>query len=98
MRLLRAFLKPSESKRDEKYIELASIGIDPDVKSSGIGSKLIDTLKAQVDFNEYAYITLETDAVNNENVNHFYIKNGFSLEREFETNEGRKMFEYRYHG
>ncbi len=98
MRLVRAFLKPSETKRDEKYVELASIGVDPSVKAKGIGSQLIDALKAQVDFSEYAYITLETDAINNEGANHFYLKNGFALEREFETNEGRKMFEYRYRG
>lgn len=98
MRLVRAFLKPSESKREEKYVELASIGVAPNVKSKGIGSQLIDALKAQVDFEKYAYITLETDAVNNEGANLFYKKNGFILEREFETNEGRKMFEYRYRG
>jgi len=98
MRLARAFLKPGEVKRQEKYIELASIGIDPDEKSKGIGSQLIDVLKANVDLNEYAYITLETDAVNNDGANHFYKKNGFVIEREFETREGRKMFEYRYKG
>ena len=96
MRLVRAFLKPGETMREEKYVELASIGVDPNVKSKGVGSQLIDALKAQVDFSEYAYITLETDAVNNEGANHFYQKNGFVLEREFETNEGRKMYEYRW--
>ena len=96
MRLVRAFLKPGETMREEKYVELASIGVDPNVKSKGVGSQLIDALKAQVDFSEYAYITLETDAVNNEGANHFYQKNGFVLEREFETKEGRKMYEYRW--
>lgn len=96
MRLVRAFLKPSESKREEKYVELASIGVAPNVKSKGIGSQLIDALKAQVDFEKYVYITLETDAVNNDGANHFYKKNGFVIEREFETNEGRKMYEYRW--
>lgn len=98
MRLVRAFLKPGETKRQEKYIELASIGVDPNVKSRGIGTQLIDVLKSNVDFNNYAYITLETDAVNNDGANHFYKKNGFVIEREFETHEGRKMFEYRYKG
>lgn len=96
MRLVRALLKPSESERQENYVELASIGVDPSVKSKGIGSGLIDALKSQVDFSKYAYITLETDAENNDAANCFYRKNGFVLEREFETNEGRKMFEYRY--
>lgn len=97
-RLVRAFLKPSESKRDEKYVELASIGVHPDAKSHGIGSALIDSLKKEVDFCKFAYITLETDAVDNEIANNFYIKNGFTVERNFETREGRKMFEYRYTG
>lgn len=96
MRLIRAFLKPKEAKREQKYVEIASIGVAPDIISKGIGSQLISEIKAKVDFNEYAYITLETDAVNNEGANHFYKKNGFVIEREFETNEGRKMFEYRW--
>lgn len=97
MRLVRAFLKPAESKREEEYVELASIGVTPDMKSKGVGTKLIDSLKAQVDFNRYTYITLETDAVNNDSANNFYKKNGFVVDREFETNEGRKMFEYRWY-
>lgn len=96
MRLVRAFLKPGEAKRGEKYVELASIGVDPTCKSKGVGSQLIDALKLMIDFDDYAYITLETDAVNNDGANRFYQKNGFVRVREFETNEGRKMFEYRW--
>ncbi len=96
MRLVRAFLKPGESKRKENYIELASIGVSPVCESKGVGTQLIEYLKQNVNFQEYAYITLETDAINNEKANHFYQKNGFVLERTFETNEGRKMNEYRY--
>jgi len=97
MRLVRAFLKPSESKRDESYVELASIGVDPSAKSRGIGSQLIDKLKEIVDFAKNAYITLETDAENNEGANHFYQKNGFGIIRDFTTREGRRMYEYRYY-
>lgn len=96
MRLLRAFLKPSETKREEAYVELASIGTAPAAKQRGIGTALIDALKARVDFARYAYITLETDAVDNEAANRFYQKNGFTLARTYETHEGRKMNEYRY--
>lgn len=96
LRLIRAFLKPGETKRKEKYVELSSIGVDPNYKSRGVGSMLIDELKSKVNFNEYGYVTLETDALNNEGANHFYQKNKFVIEREFETNEGRKMFEYRF--
>lgn len=98
MRLIRAFLKPSESKRDEAFVELASIGVNPQVKSKGVGTKLIDELKKKVDFKKFEYITLETDAVNNDGANYFYQKNGFHLERTYETREGRKMNEYRFRG
>jgi len=98
LRLLRALLKPSESKRDEKYVELSSIGVSPEFKSCGIGSKLIENLKSIVDFNVYSYILLDTDAENNEHANAFYVKNGFSLNRTYSTREGRKMNEYIFRG
>lgn len=98
MHIIKAFLKPSEVKRDEKYVELSSIGVDPTIKSKGVGSLLIDELKKIVDFNKFAYITLETDAVNNDGAIHFYEKNGFVRERMYETDEGRKMFEYKFVG
>lgn len=98
MHIIKAFLKPSEVKRDEKYVELSSIGVDPTIKSKGVGSLLIDELKKIVDFNKFAYITLETDAVNNDGAIHFYEKNGFVRERMYETDEGRKMYEYRFLG
>lgn len=96
MRLVRAFLKPGESVREENYVELASIGVSPDAKTGGVGTALIDALKQRVNFDYYAYITLETDAVDNEAANRFYQKNGFVLERSFATHEGREMNEYRY--
>lgn len=98
MHIIKAFLKPGEAKRKENYVELSSIGVDPNVKSKGIGSALIEELKKLVDFEKYAYITLETDAVNNEGAIHFYEKNGFVRERMFKTDEGRKMYEYRFKG
>lgn len=96
MRLVRAFLKPGESVREETYVELASIGVSPKAKSTGVGTRLIDTLKEQVDFDHFAYIKLETDVVDNEIANHFYRKNGFVLAESFTTHEGRAMNEYRY--
>ena len=96
MRLVRAFLKPGEVKREERYVELSSIGVDPDVKSRGVGSLLISGVKQRVDFSRVAYISLETDAVDNEAANGFYVKNGFVLVREYQTREGRKMNEYRF--
>lgn len=95
-RLLGAFKKSESVVKEEKYVELSSICVDPMTESKGIGSALIDYLKAIVDFSMYAYINLETDADGNDNVNRFYVKNGFKLEREFITAEGRRMNEYRF--
>lgn len=96
VRLLKALFKPSESKRTENYIELSSIGIVPEMKEKGIGSKLIFELKRKFDNNKFAYIELNTDAENNESANSFYVKNGFVLFETYETAEGRKMNEYRW--
>lgn len=98
MRLVRAFLKPNEVKREERYVELASLGVSPVSKNQGVGSRLIEELKQSVDFSTYQYITLETDVIDNEVANRFYQKNGFYIKREFITREGRKMYEYRYQG
>jgi len=96
MRLIRAFRKKDEVKRTERYIELASIGVNSKYKRHGIGSLLIEYLKESVDYNIFDYINLETDAENNDYVNLFYKKNGFELFKTYVTNEGRKMNEYRF--
>ena len=96
-RLVRAFLKPSETKRGEKYVELSSIGVLPEVKGQHIGTYMIDKLKEIFDEDKYEYINLETDAENNNGANLFYVKNDFKLVRSFETPEGRKMNEYRWY-
>lgn len=95
-RLIRAFLKPGETKRDEQYVELSSIGVKPEWKGKHVGSVLIDKLKEIFDSEKYAYINLETDADDNEGANAFYVKNKFVLSRTYETPEGRRMNEYRW--
>lgn len=95
MRLVRALLKPSEAKRDEKYMYISSLGVDPSVKTKGVGSLLIQELVDSIDSSAYEYISLETDAEDNVAANNFYLKNGFELNAAFETREGRKMNEYR---
>ena len=97
-RLLGAFKKSETVVKNERYVELASICVDPHVERMGIGSKLIDYLKNKVDYKTYSYINLETDEKNNENAIKFYEKNGFIKERQFVTPEGRSMIEFRYWG
>ena len=87
---------PGEEPKTEKYVELASICTDPRCEGKGIGTELINHLKIITNFEEYAYINLETDAENNEKANIFYEKNGFKLVRQYTTAEGRVMNEYRF--
>ncbi len=96
-RLLRAFTYSDESKREEAYVELSSIGVSPEVKNKGIGSKLVKKLCEITDKEKFEYIKLETDRDDNERANHFYQKNGFVLDHSYETPEGRGMNEYRYY-
>lgn len=95
-RLLGAFKKSESVVKEERYVELASICVDPSKENRGTGTDLIGYLKSIVDFNCYSYINLETDADGNDGANHFYVKNGFELARTFTTAEGRRMNEYRY--
>ena len=95
-RLLGALKKSEAVEKKEKYVELASICVDPETEGKGIGTKLVNRLKKQVDFDIYSYINLETDADHNDKANGFYVKNGFTLYRTYMTNEGRRMNEYRY--
>ena len=97
-RLIKAFLKSNDVKREEKYVELASIGVKPEAKKKGVGSALVTELKKEVNFEQYSYISLETDTDNNNVANMFYLKNGFECVRTYKTREGRKMNEYRYDG
>lgn len=94
-RLLGAFKKSDSVVKEEKYVELASICVNPKLEGRGVGSKLIVYLKGMVDFDTYQYINLETDADDNDSVNRFYLSNGFKLERQYTTAEGRRMNEYR---
>lgn len=94
-RLLRAFTYSDGSKREEQYVELSSIGVLPEKKNLGVGSKMIELLKQQFSSSKFEYIKLETDRENNEGANYFYQKNGFVLDHSYETAEGRHMNEYR---
>ena len=95
-KMFSALSMPYSHTREADYVKVFSIAVDPDYRFHGIGTKLINEMKKLVDFTQYEYITLETDAVDNDNAINFYIKNGFKLSREFFTFEGRKMNKYHY--
>ncbi|NRG53373.1 GNAT family N-acetyltransferase [Streptococcus suis] len=98
IRLLRALTYPQKSQSEDSYVELSSIGVNPDYTNHGLGSILITEFVKRQNFSEIKYIRLATDAINNDKVNAFYKKNGFQLYSTYFTPEGRKMNEYRYYG
>lgn len=95
-KMFRALKMPAESKRDESYVKIFSIGVHPDYRNRGYGSILLDELKHRINLSGFDYITLETDADNNEGANTFYKKNGLVLSSIYVTPEGRKMNKYHY--
>ena len=95
-KMLGALGMPAKSVRNEKYVKIFSIAVDPDHQHQNVGSLLINNLKNRIDFNKYTYITLETDADDNDYVNSFYQKNGLVLSSRYITPEGRRMNKYHY--
>ncbi|MEE0957811.1 MAG: GNAT family N-acetyltransferase [Ruminococcus sp.] len=95
-KLFRALKMPSTTKRNVRTVKLSSIGVDPEYRKHGVGSKLITEMKNNTDFDIIDYITLETDAVDNDHANAFYKKNEFRFSYQFVTPEGRAMNVYHY--
>ena len=95
-KMFSALSMPYSHKREVGYVKVFSIGVEPEYRVHGIGSRLIEEMKSRIDFDTYEYITLETDALEDNKANDFYKKNGFRLSSEFYTFEGRHMNKYHY--
>lgn len=95
-RLLRAFLKPKEAKQLDKYIYLASAGVTPKIQSKGTYSSILNTILQKYKDSDFQYIIGDTD-VGNGPINHIYHKFGFNIHKQYETPEGRPMYEQRYY-
>lgn len=96
LKMFSALSMPYSHKRDTDYMKIFSLGVAPEYHGRGIGTGLIDEMKRNVDFDKYEYITLETDANDNDEANQFYLNNGFRLSTDFYTFEGRHMNKYHY--
>lgn len=95
-RLLRGILYRGDQKPEEKNVALlASVCVDPDIQAHGLGSELIRRFVQKAKERGAKSCYLLTDAKDNDIVNQFYIKNGWELEYEFSTPEGRRMNRYR---
>jgi GNAT superfamily N-acetyltransferase len=92
-RVLSNLKRVSSFKSDDLQVELSSIGVDPCF--TGVGHLLIAAFVKLARERGYQSIYLTTDAKGNDRVNHFYIKQGFTLKQSF-LSDKRKMNFYQF--
>ncbi len=80
---------------DTNTAELSSIGVDPLAASRGVGGDLLRAFMESALAGGSDCISLTTDARDNQRVNSFYLKHGFSLVARFVSDSDREMNEYR---
>jgi ribosomal protein S18 acetylase RimI-like enzyme len=93
-RLLRALRKPQEAAENVADCVLMSIAVLPEMQGAHWGLQLVNQFLAEAQNRGVAAVSLTTDRNNNEQVNAFYQRLGFTLARSFVTVEGRSMNEY----
>jgi ribosomal protein S18 acetylase RimI-like enzyme len=94
-RLLRAFSMPAYADTGEGCAKLMSIAIIPEAQGKRIGKNLLYAFLEEARRRGMKQVDLETDRLDNDATNQFYLRNGFSLYRSYTTPEGREMNEYR---
>ena len=95
LRLLKATTtKPKEAQAGEEPGELSSIAVRPDKEGAGLGRALLAVFVQKMRSLGIAGLTLSTDRDNNDRVNAFYLRSGFTLAGTDRTPEGRWMNEY----
>lgn len=85
----------SSSPTTEDTCELTSIGVDRGISRRGTGRALMSEFVQQAKNLNASVIVLTTDSEENEAVNSFYEKQGFTLHRQFRRSETRLMNEFR---
>lgn len=93
-RVARAVFHPSDNPVGDDVAGLFSIGVLPELQGTGAGKKLMQAFLEEAKYRSCKRVVLTTDQDNNDAVNAFYVRHGFSVERRFVTPEGRKMNEY----
>jgi ribosomal protein S18 acetylase RimI-like enzyme len=95
VRVARAVYHPSDNPIGDDVAGLFSIGVLPVLQGTGAGKKLVQAFLDEAKQRGCKRVFLTTDRDNNEAVNAFYAKLGFSIVRQYVTPEGRRMNEYR---
>lgn len=93
-RLLRALRMTSSAHTAPNCGTLMSFAVLPGIQGKGIGYCLMNEFLAASRRHGLELIELATDRDNNERVNRFYQRMGFSLSRVYITPEGRRMNVY----
>lgn len=93
-RLLRGLTYRGEAGDRVDGALLSSICVDPDLQGGGVGRQLIEQWCDTALSRGARRAFLTTDAEDNEGVNAFYVRRGWTLASSFATPEGRKMNRY----
>ncbi|MEL4506379.1 GNAT family N-acetyltransferase [Luteococcus sp. H138] len=93
-RLARGVLYRGEAGERVEGALLSSICVDPATQGAGVGRILLDAWEAAARLRGAKHAFLTTDANDNDATNGFYLRNGWTLTKEFSTPEGRAMNRY----
>lgn len=94
-RLCRALLYRGDAPSDRLDRALyTSCAVSPDAQGMGVGKLLTLAILENAKEAGVPGVFLTTDADNNDPVNAFHRRMGFTVETEFTTPEGRRMFRY----
>jgi ribosomal protein S18 acetylase RimI-like enzyme len=93
-RVTRGLFHPGGNPVGDDVAGLFSIGVLPELQGTGAGKKLVQAFLRETTKRGCKRMFLTTDRDDNDAVNAFYQKLGFSIERQYETPEGRRMNEY----
>ena len=93
-RLLKAVRYRGGAHSSEAGALLSSICLTPALQGTGEGSRLLKEWEAAVAARGIPRAYLATDAIDNDGVNAFYARHGWSLLETYCTTEGRQMNRY----
>jgi GNAT superfamily N-acetyltransferase len=92
-RVARAVFHPAGNPVGENFAGLFSIGVRPELQGTGAGKLLVQAFLSEAQARGCTRVYLSTDRDSNEVVNEFYLRCGFTVERQYATPEGRRMNE-----
>jgi ribosomal protein S18 acetylase RimI-like enzyme len=92
-RVARAVFHPSGNPVGDDIAGLFSIGVLPELQGTGVGKELVRSFLYEAKQRGCKRVFLTTDRDNNDVINNFYAKLGFTIDRQYVTPEGRRMNE-----